>query len=578
MNRAPNTASQTQLWSRRALLRRAGLGAASLSILAACGPAATPAAPTSAPAVAPTQPAAAPAPTSAPAAAPITPAAAAAPTTAAASSAATPSGTLRYASADFGQESMDPINIASQWGWAMYDELLTFDPQGNVIGSVAEKYDLSQDGLTWTFNIRKGIKFHSGDPLTSADVVFSLQRFGSKESTNPWSPYILKNNESITAPDDYTVVYKAQKPEWPLKIPFGQTHILPKNYFEKVGQDGFRAQPIGSGPYKFAKWVPKTSIEFDANTEYWGSAKPQWAHITETLVPEEATRVAQLERGDVDMIGNLSFDRLTELKGKGYRLQEVGLPTLANISFPGTLMTQGPTSDIRVRQAMSYAINRQEISDTIYKGLAKPGGFWFFSEQTWGFDPTSFKADSYDLNKAKQLLQDSGYPGKFNPQSITLYTTAVAADLMQILQGYWQAVGINVDVQVVDTPVYNGLIFVRAKEATEKQVGAVWPWVNVGFFNNVYHSANMFTSTGVHTTSNDTKADDMYNAAITELDDAKAKKLWQDLMHYGYDTMWINLELVEVPTYFAVGPTVGAFTNRTWINLPDTYVGIQHKA
>ena len=473
---------------------------------------------------------------------------------------------------------MDPINIASQWGWAMYDELLTFDPQGNVIGSVAEKYDLSQDGLTWTFNIRKGIKFHSGDPLTSADVVFSLQRFGSKESTNPWSPYILKNNESITAPDDYTVVYKAQKPEWPLKIPFGQTHILPKNYFEKVGQDGFRAQPIGSGPYKFAKWVPKTSIEFDANTEYWGSAKPQWAHITETLVPEEATRVAQLERGDVDMIGNLSFDRLTELKGKGYRLQEVGLPTLANISFPGTFMTQGPTSDIRVRQAMSYAINRQEICDTFYKGLAKPGGFWFFSEQTWGFDPTSFKADSYDLNKAKQLLQDSAYPGKFNPQSITLYTTAVAADLMQILQGYWQAVGINVDVQVVDTPVYNGLIFVRAKEATEKQVGAVWPWVNVGFFNNVYHSANMFTSTGVHTTSNDTKADQMYQAAVTELDDAKAKKLWQDLMHYGYDTMWINVELVEVPTYFAVGPNVGAFTSRSYINLWDSYVGIQHKA
>jgi len=70
----------------------------------------------------------------------------------------------------------------------------------------------------------------------------------------------------------------------------------------------------------------------------------------------------------------------------------------------------------------------------------------------------------------------------------------------------------------------------------------------------------------------------MYKAATSELDDAKAKKLWQDLMHYGYDTMWINVELVEVPTYFAVGPNVGQFTNRTWINLPDTYVGIQHKA
>jgi peptide/nickel transport system substrate-binding protein len=460
----------------------------------------------------------------------------------------------------------------------MYDELLTFDPQGNVVGSVAEKYDLSQDGLTWTFNIRKGIKFHNGDPLTSADVVFSLQRFGSKESTNAWSPYIIKNNDSITALDDYTVVYKAQKPEWPLKIPFGQTHILPENYFEKVGQDGFRTQPVGSGPYRFASWVPKTSMEFDANSEYWGSAKPQWAHIKETLVPEEATRVAQLERGDVDLIGNLSFDRLLELKNKSYRLQEVGLPTLANISFPGTFMTQDPTSDVRVRQAMSYAINRQEICDTFYKGLAKPGGFWFFSGQTWGFDPASFKADPYDPNKARQLLQDAGYPSKFNPQTITLYTTAVAADLMQILQGYWQAVGVNVDVQPVDTPVYNGLVFVRAKEPTEKQVGAIWPWVNAGFFNNVYHSANMFTSTGVHTTSNDAQADQMYQAAVAELDDAKAKKLWQDLMHYAYDTMWINVELVEVPTYFAVGPQLGAFTNRSYINLWDSYVGIQHKA
>jgi ABC-type transport system substrate-binding protein len=562
------------------------LATASLSILAACGPAATPASPTSAPAApAPTAaptvaPAAAAKPTTAPAAAPTTaPAAAAttAPTAApAAAASAAPTGTLRVVSADFGQESVDPINIATTWGWAMYDTLVTYDAQGNVVGNVAESYDLSKDGLTWTFKIRKGIKFHNGDPLTAADVVFSLQRFGSKESTNPWSPYILKNNESITAPDDSTVVFKAQKPEWPLKIPFGQTHILPKNYFDKVGQDGFRAAPIGSGPYKFVKWVPKTSMDYDANADYWGSSKPQWAHITETLVPEEATRVAQLERGEVDMIGNLSFDRLTELKGKGFKLQEIGLPTLANISFPGTFMTSGPTSDIKVRQAMSYAINRQEICDTYYKGLAKPGGFWFFSEQTWAFDPAGFKADTYDVAKAKQLLQDAGYPGKFNPQTITLYTTAVASDLMQILQGYWQAVGVNVDVQVVDTPVYNGMVFVRAKDPSAQQVGAIWPWVNVGFFNNVYHSANMFTSTGVHTTSNDTKADDMYQAAVTELDDAKAKKLWQDLMHYGYNEMWINVELVEVPTYWAVGQNVGNFTGRNYINLWDTYLGIQH--
>jgi ABC-type transport system substrate-binding protein len=587
MNPEPINASHL-LWRRRALLRRVGgtvLGAATLSVLAACGPAATPAPAPTAAAPAPTQPpaaapTAAPKPTTAPApatAAPTAaPAAAAKPTAApAAAAGGPPSGTLRYASADFAGESMDPINIESTWGWTMYDSLLTFDPQGNVVGNVAESYDLSKDGLTWTFNIRKGIKFHNGDPLTSADVVFSLQRFGSKESTNPWSPYILKNNESITAPDDNTVIFKAQKPEWPLKIPFAWTRILPKNYFDKVGQDGFAAAPVGSGPYKFSKWVPKTSMEFDANTDWWGPVKPSWQHITETLVPEEATRVAQLERGDVDLITNLSFDRLVELKGKGYRLQEVGLPTNANISFPGTFMTTGPTSDLRVRQAMSYAINRQEICDTFYKGLAKPGGFWFFSEQTWGWD-SSFKADGFDVAKAKQLLQDAGYPGKFNPQSTTIYTQAVNADLMQILQGYWEAVGVNTDIQVVDTPVYNKLVFVRATAPTDQQVGAIWPWVSPTFFNNVYHSANMFTSTGVHTTSNDTKADAMYQAAVTELDDTKAKKAWQDLMHYGYETMWVNEELVEVPSYFAVGSSVGQFTYNVNRSIWDAYVGIQH--
>jgi peptide/nickel transport system substrate-binding protein len=586
MNEELSMATRSPMWRRRALLRRVGgavIGAAGLSALVACGPAAAPPsnAPTTAPAAAPTTaPAAAPKPTTPPAAAPTAaPAAAAAPTTAPAAAApagGAPSGTLRYASADFSSETMDFVVVGGAWPNTMYDALLTYDLQGNVIGNIAEKYSLSDDGLTWTFNIRKGVKFHNGDPMTAADVVWSIQHFGSKESTNPWSPYILKNNDSITATDDYTVVYKALKPEWALKVPFATTMILPKAYYEKVGQDGFRAAPVGTGPYKFNKWVPKTSMDFDANPDYWDKIKPQWAHITETLVPEESTRVAQLQRGDVDIIGNLSFDRATQLKGSGFRLQEVGLPTLANIAFPGTFMTQGPTSDIRVRQAMSYAINRQEICDTYYKGLGAPGGFWFFSDQTWGWDDT-FKADAYDVNKAKQLLQDAGYASKFNSQTINLYTQAVNADLMQILQGYWQAVGVNVDVQVVDTPVYNGMVFVRAKDASAQQVGAIWPWVSPGAPNNVYHSANMFTSTGVHTTSNDPKADEMYQAATAELDETKAKKLWQDMMHYGYDTMWVNVELVKVPSYFAVGPKVGAFTpNRLWLNIEDSYVSIQH--
>jgi ABC-type transport system substrate-binding protein len=174
------------------------------------------------------------------------------------------------------------------------------------------------------------------------------------------------------------------------------------------------------------------------------------------------------------------------------------------------------------------------------------------------------------------LLEDAGYPDKFTPKTITVYTTAVVEELMQAVQGYWQKVGVETDIQVVDTPVYQGLVFVRVKEVTDKQVGAIWPWVGPVVENNVYHSANMFTSTGVLSTANDPKADQLYQAAITERDETKAKKLFQDFLHYGYDTLAVNLGLVNVPTYFVVGPNVGEFTGRVNRNIWDSYVGMRH--
>ena len=107
------------------------------------------------------------------------------------------------------------------------------------------------------------------------------------------------------------------------------------------------------------------------------------------------------------------------------------------------------------------------------------------------------------------------------------------ADLMQAVQGYWQDVGLNIDLQVVDSPVWLSLSFVRVKSETDRQVGAVMPSTFSAFFNNVDHSANLFTSTGTRSSGNDPKADQMYQAAISELDDARAKQLWQQMMHYG---------------------------------------------
>jgi peptide/nickel transport system substrate-binding protein len=485
-----------------------------------------------------------------------------------------PKGSLIIANPDFSYESTDPIFWESFWGWAMYDPLLSYDNKGNFIPSIAESWTLSPDGKTWTFKIRKGVKFHNGDPLTSADVAFSVVRFSSKESTNPWSPYLRNNFASVETPDDYTFVYHSAKPEPPLAIPFAWTRILPKKYFESVGQDEFRKHPVGSGPWKFLKFVSKTSMEMVANTEHWDQV-PAFEKVIELMVPEESTRIAMLKRGDVDIALGLSFDRIVEMKELGFRLQEVGLPTLINISFQGTWFGKGPTSDKRIRQAISYAINRQELCDTFYKGYAKPGGRWYMDENTYGWDP-SWKPDPYDPEKAKALLKEAGYPEKFKDPVINVYTQAgTRADLMQAVAGYWDAVGINTKINVLDPMGYGGYFFVRVKDENAPNVGGIVEWTFPGFFNTIYHCANMYKSTGVHSTGNDPKADELYAKATSELDPVKAKKMWTEFQNYAYD-MWVNVGICRVPSYVVVGPKVGEFTRNAHKSIQDSYAGIQH--
>ena len=151
---------------------------------------------------------------------------------------------------------------------------------------------------------------------------------------------------------------------------------------------------------------------------------------------------------------------------------------------------------------------------------------------------------------------------------------------MQILQGYWQKVGITVDIKVQDLAVFLGMIFRRVTSATDQFTGAVWPWGTAGpapaFFNNVYHSANLFTSKGVVSGGNDPKADQMYQAAVHEPDEAKAKKAWSDFMHYAYDVMWVNLPIIEAPSNVVTGPKVGSLGSYANLSLQQAYASIQH--
>jgi len=485
-----------------------------------------------------------------------------------------PSGTLRVALETFGEETFDPNNNMATWSQAIYDAPMEWGSDGSLVGEAAESWTISPDGRTWTFNIRKGMTFHNGDPVTSADFAYSIDRFMDPESTNPWAPRVTENYESSSTPDDYTYVHTTQTPEltlvasWAAPLP-----ILPSKYIEENGWDYFTENPVGSGPWKYVELIPETSMEFEANPDYWDGA-PYFEKLIYHQVPEEATRVAMLKRDEVDLI-TVTMDRTVELRDEGYRLQELALPAITIYAFQGTWMTDGPTGDIRVRQAMSYSIDRQEVCDTYFHGLGKNSGcFWFMSDVTWGWDP-SWQPDPYNPELAEQLLEEAGYPDAFATPTIHVYTPEQWSEQMLICQGYWEEIGLDVEVQIVEMGKFYDLMFSRADSPDDECVGQIWPWATSTVNQNVYHSSNMFTSLGVHTTANDPEMDTLYNEVLAETNLERQEQLWTEFMQKGRD-MWIVTGLWEVPSYWVVGPHLGEFTKRAHLGLNPAAFAIKH--
>ena len=494
-------------------------------------------------------------------------------TTATTSTPTGPSGQLNVVEPDFSYDDFDPNYYTATWGYETFDSFVTYDKNGNVVGDVAQSWDLSADGNTWTFHIRKDIVFSDGTPLTARDVKFSVDRFASANSTNPWSPYLTRNYDHTTVTDDYTFVYVTDHPEPSLVIAFAAVWIMPMDYLNKVGIEAFNKKPIGSGPWVMTNHVAETSITFTANTKHWLNV-PAFKTLFIQQVPEEATRLAMFKNGDADVVIGMSTDRLVEMRDSGTKIATVGLPNVYTIIWPGTWYTTGPTGDKRVRQAMSYALNRQEMCDTFFQGTAVPGGRWFLAPGGYGWQD-NWTADPYDPAKAKQLLAEAGYPDAFSTPTINFYITAPQSDFAQVLQGYWQAVGLDVKITVMESVAWSGIVFVRNTEPGQPQDGGMWMW---GPFpvvpNAIYHSANMYTSGGVHTTGDDPQADALYAKATSELDPVQQKADWVDFLNYAYD-MWVNTGTVMIQPLYLVSDKVGTI-NRPWISWDDAYATVQH--
>jgi peptide/nickel transport system substrate-binding protein len=489
---------------------------------------------------------------------------------------------LRVGFTTFSYETFDPIQGESFWGWQIFDPILTWDKDGNWAPALADSWTLSEDGLTWTFHVRQGVKFHNGDPLTSADFMWSVEHMMDPSSWNPWSGCIRNAYLSMECPDAATFVFKTEEPEPTLAMCFAATRVLPKNYIETNGLDYFREHPVGTGPWIYVdgSFVSGEKIEMVANLEHWRTV-PHFEKLIQYVIPEEATQVAMLKRGELDMITGITLDTQVALRDEGFKAIPGVVPTGCNVIMPGTWLTDGPTGDIRVRQALAYAIDYEELCATFFHGLAEPGGRFFMYDKVWGWGK-DWKPETYDLAKAQELLEEAGYPDAYANPEITIYIqegTGYTPDLFQVIQGYWTAAGIQTKIEIVDTWGMLGMFFVpHQDDPTAPNIGAIFPWVyGDSYASAVYHSYNMYCPGGIHTTSNDQHALELYTKSIRELDPDLAEQYFTEYQAYCHDEMFINFGICLVHELIIVGDEVGDFGYGEWLSPFEGFADLSRK-
>jgi peptide/nickel transport system substrate-binding protein len=283
----------------------------------------------------------------------------------------------------------------------IFEPLATFEGQRfTQVPRLAESWRLL-DERTWEFKLRRGVRFHNGDEFTARDVVYSFDLYRSEKSMVRTYIAEVADVEPI---DPYTLKLTTQGPSPALLANLASVYILPRQARETAGEDGFANHPIGTGPYRFVEFLRGERLTLEANPDYWrGAVSPQ--RLILRPIADPVTRSAELKSGGVQIIGAPPLAKLPELDGGGTTL--LALKGARTIIHPINTTTK-PFDDVRVRQAVNFAIDRDAIIRDILEGHAEPLHGPFAS--AWlGYD-RDLLPYAYDPARAKQLLAAAGYP------------------------------------------------------------------------------------------------------------------------------------------------------------------------
>jgi len=427
--------------------------------------------------------------------------------------------------------------------YALHDALVKPMPGQAMAPSLAESWSVSKDGLVQEFVLRQGVKFHNGDPVTADDVKFSFERYRGAANK------LMKDKvAAIEVVDPGRVRFRFKEP-WPDFMTYygslstGAGWIVPRKYLEKVGDDGFKKAPIGAGPYRFVSFTPGIELVLEANEQYWRKV-PSVKRLVFKAIPDEATRLAMLKRGEADVVYLLQSALAEEARRtSGLTLRPTPIVSTHWLAFLDQWDPKSPWADKRVRLAANHAINRQAINDAITLG---------FSRITWSIIPASFDfywqppAYAHDPAKAKQLLAEAGYPRGFDAGD--LWCDAATATMSEAAIGYLQAVGIRVKLR----PLERAAFF---KEYQEKKLKNIAYTITGAFGNAATRIETFVASGGTYVYGSYPDIDGLFREQSGELDRKRREAMLQRIQQLVHEKA-MYAPIWELGFIHAHGPRV----------------------
>ena len=398
--------------------------------------------------------------------------------------------------------------------YALHDGLVKPMPGNPAEPCLAESYTASADGLSHSFVLRAGVTFHNGAPVTAEDVKFSFERYRGNAAG-----FIKEKVAAVETPDPRRVIFRLHQP-WPDFLLYyssvtGAGWIVPKKYVESVGEDGFKKEPIGAGPYKFASFVPGVELVMEAFDGYWRKA-PTVKRLVWKVIPDETTRLAALKRGEVDLAYSIRGELAEELQRvPGLALKPVVINSPFWIYFADQWDPKSPWHDARVRKAVTLALDREGINQAITLGHSLLTGSIVPKDYEFYWQPPKIP---HDPAAARRLLAEAGFRGGFDAGEY--YCDSSYANLGEAALNGLAEVGIRLKLRPIERAAFT-------KGYSEKKYRNIIQGGSGAFGNAATRMETFVVKGGAYVYGSYPDIDDLFAQQAAETDRAKRAAILQ---------------------------------------------------